>query len=189
MKKLRVFGMACVATGLLAASTGMAQESRVTTSPATPAELIATYDSLATAILAVKNTEQNLVHSILSTSYAHANAAVARAQQALQSGDVAAARKALEELAAHVAQIGTEGDNAVAGIRKRLVEGGHHHNASGESQGVFDPGFVVVTKDAKRQLLECSRQIAQLAGSPTPQAVTENWLKVQKVWSELVEEK
>jgi hypothetical protein len=184
-----MFVLACVASALMAVSSGFAQQSQVTTSPATPAELVATYDSLATAILATKNTEENLVRSILSTSYAHANAAVARARQALKSGNTKAAQMALEELAAHVAHIGTEGDNAVAGIRKRLVEGGHHHNALGESQGIFDPGFVVVTKDAKRQLLEASREIAQLSRAPNAEALNETWQKVQKIWTGLAKQK
>ena len=189
MTTFRIFVTACLASGLLATSSGFAQQSQVTTSPATPAELVATYDSLATAILAAKSTEENLVRSILSTSYAHANAALARAQQALKSGNTEAARLALEELAAHVAQLGNEGDNAVAGVRKRLVEGGHHHNALGESQGIFDPGFVVVTKDAKRQLLEASREIAQLSRAPNAQTLTQTWAKVQKVWSGLAKKK
>ena len=70
-------------------------------SPSTPAEFVATYDSLATAILATKQTEQNLVRSILSTTYAHAGAARARAELALQSGDQEQAQQALEELAGH----------------------------------------------------------------------------------------
>jgi hypothetical protein len=185
MTSIRVLGILYVAAGLMTVSHGFAQQSQLPMSPATPAELVATYDGLATVILAAKNTEENLVRSILSTSYAHANAARARAQQALTSGNMEAARPAIDELAAHVAQLGSEGDNAVAGVRKRLVEGGHHHHASGESQGVFDPGFVVVTRDAKRQLLEASRELAQLSRAPNAQALSQAWEKVEKVWNDL----
>ena len=59
-------------------------------------------------------------------------------------GQGADATAEIERLAALVAQIGNEGDAAVAAIRKRLVEGGHHHHASGEQQGIYDPGFVIV---------------------------------------------
>jgi hypothetical protein len=188
MKMFRMIAWACVISAVMVVSRGAAQQNQLA-SPATPSELVATYDNLATAILATKKTEESLLRSILSTSYAHANAGVARARQALKSNDTEAARVALEELASHVAQIGTEGDNAVAGIRKRLVEGGHHHNALGESQGVFDPGFVVVTKDAKRQLLEASREIAQLSRNPNATALDGTWQKVQTIWNGLTKQK
>jgi hypothetical protein len=158
-------------------------------SVATPEEFVATYDSLATAILATKQTEENLVRSILSTTYAHASAARARAARAIESRDDQGAQAALEELAAHVAQLGNEGDNAVAGIRKRLVEGGHHHNAEGESQGVYDPGFVVVTRAAKQKLLNSSRSIAQLVRKPDADALAREWAAVSEVWHELADKK
>ena len=60
-------------------------------------------------------------------------------------------------------QIGTEGDNAVAGVRKRLLEGGHHANAEGEAQGIYDEGYVVVTKAAKQAFLDASQALAMLA--------------------------
>lgn len=158
-------------------------------SVSTPAEFVATYDSLATAILATKQTEQNLVRSILSTTYAHANAARARAERAIKSGDKQAAKAAIEELAGHVAQLGNEGDNAVAGIRKRLVEGGHHHNAAGENQGIYDPGFVVVTRSGKQKLLKASQNIAQLARDPDSNALAREWASVKTIWEEVSREK
>ena len=175
--------------GLMSVSSAFSQQTSRSSAPATPAELVATYDSLAAAILATKGTEENLVRSILSTSYAHANASLARARQAMKAGNQEQARKAIEDAAAYVAQLAAEGDNAVAGIRKRLVEGGHHHNASGESQGIYDPGFVVVTKDAKRKLLEASREIAQLSRAPNEEGLAAAWQKVEKVWAELAKKK
>jgi len=158
-------------------------------SVATPAEFVATYDSLATAILATKQAEENLVRSILSTTYAHASAARARALRAIEAGDNRQAQVSLEELAALVAQLGNEGDNAVAGIRKRLVEGGHHHNAEGETKGIYDPGFVIVTRAAKQKLLTSSRNIAQLARKPDVDAIAREWTSVSEVWAELVQKK
>jgi hypothetical protein len=158
-------------------------------STSTPAEFVATYDSLATAILAIKQTEENLVRSILSTTFAHANAARARAERAMKSGDKPQSRAALEELAVHVALLGNEGDNAVAGIRKRLVEGGHHHNSVGESQGVYAPGFVIVTRVARQKFLESSRVIAQLSRDPDEESLAGEWTKVKQVWEELAKQK
>ncbi len=129
---------AVLAAALL--SLGFAATQTRTPSTATPAELVATYDKLADGILAVKHTEEKLVRSILATTYAHAQSALQRALRSLQAGEAGEARSAVEELAAHVAQLGTEGDNAVAGVRKRLLEGGHHHNAEGEKQGIYDEG-------------------------------------------------
>jgi hypothetical protein len=153
---------------------------------ATPAEMVATYNTLADGILALKRTEENLVRSILSAANAHAQVQLARAQKAISGGDAAAAKSALEALAADVAQMGTEGDNAVAAVRKRLLEGGHHHNAAGEAQGIFDEGFVIVTKAAKQKLLDASRAIARLASAQNAAGLDAEWKKVQAVYTELM---
>lgn len=152
---------------------------------ATPKELVSSYNSLADAILAVKATEANLVRSILATAYAHAQADLGRARRALAAGRKDGAVEAIEALAAHVAQLGAEGDNAVAGIRKRLLEGGHHHNAAGEAQGVFDPGFVIVTKAAKKAFLDASRAIGRLASTANADALAAEWAKVEATWASL----
>lgn len=174
-----------VASFVLAVAGVPAISAAQSASPSTPEEFVATYDSLATAILATKQTERNLVEAILSTTFAHANAARARAEGAIQSGDQQQAQAALEEVAGHVAQLANEGDNAVAAIRKRLVEGGHHHNAAGEKQGIYEPGFVIVTRSAKQKLLESSRTIAQLSRAPDKDALNQEWAKVNAIWEEL----
>ncbi|MHC4547625.1 MAG: hypothetical protein ACYTEZ_02525 [Planctomycetota bacterium] len=114
-----------------AALLGWAQE--------TPRNVVATYDSLADAILAVKRTEANFVRSLLDGHH-HGAAAY------MKSGDY-------ERVAAEMALFANEGDNAIGGVRKRLLEGGHHHNAEGEAKGIFEPGYVIVTKKAKQQAL------------------------------------
>jgi hypothetical protein len=130
MKRMHFAVAAMVATALLA----FAQE--------TPKPVVDTYSSLADAILAVNKTETGLVKSILE-GHRHA------AEGAMRRGDH-------EAVAANMALFGNEGDNAIGGIRKRLVEGGHHHNAEGEAKGIFEPGYVVVTKEAKVKILACS---------------------------------
>lgn len=154
-------------------------------STATPSEMVATYRTLADAILAVKNTEANLVRSILGTTHAHAEVAISRALRAIEAGDSAAARSSAENAAAHVAQLGTEGDNAVAAVRKRLLEGGHHHNADGEKNGIFDPGFVIVTRNAKKAFLDASRAIGKISQSPDADALKSEWNKVEAAWAAL----
>ena len=113
----------------------------------TPRPMVACYDSLADSILAIKATEANFVRSMLDSHYRAAEAAVAR-------GDGGAA-------AAEMALFANEGDNAIGGVRKRLIEGGHHHHADGEAKGIYEPGFVVVTRDATKRGLEAAGAMRQ----------------------------
>ena len=147
----------------------------------TPAEMVATYHTLADTILAVKRTEENLVKSILAATLAHGQGTLARAERAIQANDAKAAGVAVEALAADAAQLGTEGDNAVGAVRKRLLEGGHHHNAAGEAQGLYEEGYVVVTRAAKTKLLESSRAIAGMAAAPKADALAAEWKKVEGI--------
>src|SRR6188472_707660 len=98
----------------------------------TPAELVATYNTLADGLLALKRTEENLVKTILATSRAHGEVQLMHAK------------------------------TAITAVRKRLIEAGQHHNAAGEAQGIFDEGYVIVTKAAKQKFLESSRKIAAM---------------------------
>jgi hypothetical protein len=154
--------------------------------PATPKEMVATYDALADTILGGIKTERRLVLAILGATYAHAQVEVERARQALGRNDSAAAKVALENLATAVGQIGTEGDNAVQAIRKRLLEGGHHANSEGEAQGIFEEGYVIVTKAAKTKFLESSRAVAMLARAPKADALEAEWKKVEAAWAQHV---
>lgn len=155
-------------------------------SPATPAEMVATYQTLADGILALKRTEENLCRSILAASFAHGQVELGRAKKAIAASDQKAAQAALESLAAAIGHIATEGDNAVAGVRKRLLDGGHHHNAAGEAQGIFDAGFVIVTRAARQKLLDSSRTIGQLSRAPKADALESEWKKVSAVYDELM---
>ena len=87
---------------------------------ATPKPMVDTYDSLADAILATKQTEWNLVHTILANSYRHAEGLMRQSMAAIESGGDAKA--SIEALATLVAQIGNEGDASVAAVRKRLLD-------------------------------------------------------------------
>jgi hypothetical protein len=106
-----------------------------------------TYTTLADTILGAKHTEKHLVTAILNHHATAAHSAFAAGQW--------------EEAAAHMALWASEGDNAVGGVRKRLLEGGHHHNAEGEAQGIYEPGFVVVTIKAKQGALGASRALLE----------------------------
>ena len=172
-----------VAAAVLVVSGAPMAASAQTRASGTPAEMVAAYDALADTILGANKAEDRLVRSILAATHGHAQAELGRARQALEANDTATARTAVENLAAAVGQIGTEGDNAVAGVRKRLLEGGHHHNAAGEAQGIYDEGYVVVTKVAKQAFLDSSKAIAMLAREPKADALDAEWKKVEAAWA------
>ena len=111
----------------------------------TRTSLVAAYDDLATSILGLRQAEESLVGAILASHYRSAK----RAMKA----------EAWEEAAAEMAIFANEGDNAVAGIRKRLLEGGHHFNAAGEEAGEFEEGFVIVSRKAKKRILDASAAV------------------------------
>ncbi len=184
----RITVAAAIFAATLAVSTGPARSQVGPPSPGTPAEMVATYNTLADAILAVKKTETNLVKTILGAGYAHARVELERARKAIKVGDAKASETALENLAGEVAQLGTEGDNAVGAVRKRLLEGGHHHHADGEAKGNYDEGYVVVTRVAKQSFLDASKAIGQMARAPRADALETEWKKVETTWAGLMKD-
>jgi hypothetical protein len=167
-------------------SAGWTEAQAPASSTATPAEIVAAYRSLADGILALKRTEEDVCRAILAAGSAHGQVELARAQKALGAGDAKAAQGAVEALAATVGNLATEGDAAVGAVRKKLLDGGHHHNAAGEAQGIFDEGYVIVTRAAKAKLLESSRALGQMSRAPKAEALEAEWKKVQAVLSELL---
>jgi hypothetical protein len=135
----------------------------------TPKPMVASYEALADGILALRRAEEAYVRSLLD---AHRHAAEA---------SMKAGRH--EDAAAQMALFANEGDNAVGGVRKRLLEGGHHHNAAGEEKGLYEPGFVVVTKAAKTKLLAASRA---LRTATTDAARESAWTDFTAVATELL---
>ena len=106
---------------------------------ATPRPTVTCYSSLADSILALHTTEADFVRAMLD---AHYTAARLNHEHALH-----------EQAAAEMALFANEGDNAIGGVRKKLLDGGFNHNAAGEAKGIFDPGYVLVTKKIKEGAL------------------------------------
>ena len=123
-----------------------------------------TYDAIADTILGSKHAEKGIVKSIL---VAHHDAAKA----AFAAGDDAGA-------AAEIALFGNEGDNRIGGIRKRLLEGGHHHNAEGEAKGIYEEGYVIVTRTAKQACLDASAALQTAEDVAARKAAWEAFAKV-----------
>ena len=113
----------------------------------TPSTMAKAYDSLAKSILDLRQAEEDFVRAILHGHYHGAKMLMERG--------------AHQKAAAEMALFANEGDNAVGGVRKRLIEGGHHHNAAGEEAGIYEPGYVIVTKAWKQAMLESSRAMQQ----------------------------
>ncbi len=135
----------------------------------TPKTTVAAYDALADVILGMRTAESDFVKAMLHNHYL-------AARRAFEAGD-------WETSAAQMALFGNEGDNAVAGIRKRLVEGGHHHNAAGEDAGIYDEGFVIVTKEDKKKALAASKALREAKDETARKAA---WGDFDKVASSLV---
>ena len=168
---------------LLGASTLAAQSMESKMGAGTPPELVKAYDDLADTLLSAKATEKSIVLSILATTFSHAQATMAQASEKVAAGQNASA--ALEKLASLVSQMGNEGDASVAAVRKKLLEGGHHHNAAGEQQGLYAEGFVVVTKPAQKVFLEAATEIGKMSKSPKAAELKAQWDKVASQYKEL----
>jgi hypothetical protein len=153
----------------------------------TPDQMVATYRSLADTILGAKKTEWNLVATILAATYQHAEGVMVQAQADMKAHKNAKAD--LEKLAALLSELGNEGDASVASVRKRLVEGGHHHHAAEEQQGIYDEGYVIVTRAAKKVFLEAAGNIGKMAASPNAAHLTTEWEKVRTQYNELMTHK
>lgn len=164
----------CLLIAVLAVAAG---SSAVAGDTAVAQPMVDTYDSLADTILGAKQTEWNLVHSILAATYAHAEGTYRSALATLDAGGDP--RGAIEDLAELVGQLGNEGDAAVAAIRKRLIEGGHHHHADDGDDGEYDTGFVIVTREARKALLDAAKRIGKLAADPDRAALEREWKTVQ----------
>lgn len=124
----------------------------------TPASIVKAYGALADTILSVRAAEQGFVAAMLD-GHMHA------AELLMKKGDWLGA-------SAQMALFANEGDNKIGGVRKRLLEGGHHFNAAGEEQGIYEPGYVIVTREAKQAILEISRELRQ---ADTNEARAEAW--------------
>jgi hypothetical protein len=183
---MRKIAMAAVLAALLAAPAAAQMHGGGATT-ATPTPLVDAYGSLADSIIAGKKTEWNLVHAILAGTYAHAEGVMAKVRARLKAGETAQAE--LETLATLVSQLGTEGDAAVAAVRKRLVEAGHHHHANAENEDDYDPGYVIVTKEMKKGLLAAAGSLGKMAaGGADLAGVEAEWSKVQAEFAKLHQE-
>lgn len=137
-------------------------EHRVESSTSAGAVAASTYEHLATAIIEIEATEDELVKSILigynSAAQGHLKAAVRDAQG--RHGH-------LESAAAEIANIANEGDKRIQAIRQRLAKAGHTHNTDVETK----EDYMFITNKEKKGLLELAGKIGRLGADAEPAAI------------------
>lgn len=124
-----------------------------------------TYENLANAIIAVRETENALVLGILWHSHALAGENLASARDGTSRGRVAH----LEAAAREITNIANEGDSRVQAVRQRLLKAGHHHNTDTETQ----EDYIFIDSEEKARMLELATQISRLGPKATPEAIDE----------------
>jgi hypothetical protein len=116
-----------------------------------------TYEHLATAIIEIETTEDELVKSILigyhSAAQGHLKAA-ARDPQG-RAGH-------LEAAAAEVTNIANEGDKRIQAVRQRLAKAGHTHNTDVETKS----DYMFITNRERKGLVDLASRIARGAADP-----------------------
>jgi len=125
--------------------------------PSMAAASAETYEHLATAVIALRQTEDGLVRGIL--MHAEGAAQHALADAAAASGD--ARKPALEAAATHITEIANEGDKAVQAIKQRLVKAGHHHHTDAETK----EDYVFINSKEKKALLDLGQRVSQMGAA------------------------
>jgi hypothetical protein len=144
-----------VVVGLLVVALHKVESSMQTPTPNNAAGDAAgvTYEHLATAIIEIEATEDNLVKSIL---IGHHQAAQRHLRQA--SNDAARRQAHLEEAATEITNIANEGDKRIQAVRQRLKKAGHTHN----TDEVTKEDFMFIDSKEKKQLLGHAQKVARL---------------------------
>jgi hypothetical protein len=116
----------------------------------------ATYEHLATAIIAIEATEDELVKSIL---LGYQAAAQGHLRAALAPGSTPRAH--LEEAATAIADIANEGDKRILAVRQRLAKAGHTHN----TDAVTKEDYLFINSNEKKDILALAQKVGQLGTS------------------------
>lgn len=117
-----------------------------------------TYEHLATAIIEIEATEDELVKSILigyhTAAQNHLRAAI---------GDAPGRVGHLEAAAAEVTNIANEGDKRIQAVRQRLAKAGHTHNTDVETKS----DYMFVTNREKTGLVALASRIGRAGANAT----------------------
>jgi hypothetical protein len=146
---------------LLGYQAAKSQAPRAADSSAAASVAASTYEHLATAIIEIEKTEDELVKSIL-IGYHSAAQGHLKAAARDQAGKVGH----LEAAAAEVTNIANEGDKRIQAVRQRLAKAGHTHNTDVESKA----DYMFITNRERKGLLDLASRIAR-AGDAEPEAL------------------
>jgi hypothetical protein len=117
-----------------------------------------TYEHLATAIIEIEKTEDELVKSILigyhTAAQNHLRAAVLDPQGRVRH---------LEEAAEEITNIANEGDKHIQAVRQRLAKAGHTHNTDLETKS----DYMFITNREKKGLLDLASRIGRAGAAAT----------------------
>lgn len=117
-----------------------------------------TYEHLATAIIEIESTEDELVKSILigykSAALGHLWAASRDAQGRVGH---------LEAAAAEITNVANEGDKQIQAVRQRLAKAGHTHNTDVETKS----DYIWITNREKKGLLDLAAKVARAGANAT----------------------
>jgi hypothetical protein len=115
-----------------------------------------TYEHLATAIIEIEATEDNLVKSIL---IGHHQAAQRHLRRALEAQGEKQTH--LEAAATEITNIANEGDKRIQAVRQRLKKAGHTHN----TDEVTKDDYMFINSKEKKALLELGQKVARLGAN------------------------
>ncbi len=113
-----------------------------------------TYEHLATAIIAIRATEDDLVKGIL----VHARAMAQNYLTAALGATGSARTSQLEKAASEITDIANEGNKSIQAIRQRLLKAGHLHNTDAATQG----DYMFVNSGEKAELVALARKVSKL---------------------------
>lgn len=148
-----------VLVGLLALAIHQrANSSAQAPSRATAADEVAavTYEHLASAIIEIEATEDNLVKSILIGYHQAAQRHLRRAMDAQDDKQTH-----LEAAATEITNIANEGDKRIQAVRQRLKKAGHTHN----TDEVTKEDYMFINSKEKKSLLEFAQKVARLGAN------------------------
>jgi hypothetical protein len=122
----------------------------------------ATYEQLATSIIAIRKTEDALVGEILNNYRQLADDHLRAAQD-----DPKDRVGHFEAAADEVTNIANEGNKSIQAIRQRLKQAGHSHHSDAETK----EDYMFVDNRAKKEFLALAKSIAQLGADAKPDQV------------------
>jgi hypothetical protein len=129
------------------------QAARSTHAEAMDKSAATTYEHLATAIIAIEATEDELVKSILLGYHAAAQGHLRAAAL-----DEPNRRGHLEAAATEVSNIASEGDKRIQAVRQRLAKAGHTHNTDAATK----EDYMFINSKEKKDILALARRVGQM---------------------------